>query len=85
MTVANQTDVLSNAGTYFDMASGGETVSVPWGDAANVVILSEKEYRELEKAKKNLAYLEKLERSDWQVKTGRIVVKTMEELEAMAE
>ena len=84
MTVANQTDVLSNAGIYFDMASGGETVSVPWGEEANVVILSEKEYRELEKARNNLAYLEKLERSDWQVKTGHIVVKTMEELEAMA-
>lgn len=36
------------------------------------------------KAKRNADYLAKLDRSDQQLKEGRVIVKTMEELEAMA-
>ena len=47
--------------------------------------LSEKEYNELEKARRNLEYLTMLDESDRQLREGRIVEKTMAELEAMAE
>ena len=42
-------------------------------------------YNELEKAERNAAYLEKLERGLAQIRAGQGIVKTMEELEAMAE
>ena len=38
-----------------------------------------------EKEKRNAEYLAKLARSDEQIRSGRVVVKTMEELEAMAQ
>ena len=45
---------------------------------------SEKEYKELEKARNNAAYLARLDLADEQIRQGKVVEKTMEELEAMA-
>ena len=42
-------------------------------------------YSELEKAERNAAFLGKLERGLAQVRAGQGIVKTMDELEAMAE
>ena len=50
----------------------------------NLVILSEKEYNELEKTRRNNEYLAKIERPIEQLSQGRTVVKTIEELEDMA-
>lgn len=50
-----------------------------------MVIISESEYNELEKAKRNVEYLAKLNRADEQVKNRQVVTKTMEELLAMEE
>lgn len=61
----------------------GETVIVT-RKAENVVIISEERFNELEKAERNAAYLGKLERGLEQVRAGFGIVKTMEELEAMA-
>ena len=41
------------------------------------------EYNELQKAKRNAEYLAMLNKSDEELKAGKVVVKTMEELEAM--
>ena len=57
---------------------------VPRKENKNVVILSEREYKELEKARNNMAYLAKLDLADEQIRQGKVIVKTMEELEAMA-
>ena len=57
---------------------------VPRKENKNVVILSEREYKELEKARNNIAYLAKLDLADEQIRQGKVIVKTMEELEAMA-
>lgn len=84
MTVAKQIDIRANIKKYFDMAFNGEPIIVPRKENKNVVILSEKDYKELEKAKNNAAYLEMLDKSDEQLREGKVVVKTMEELEAMA-
>ena len=62
-----------------------ETVIVTRKAERNVVIISAERYSELEKAERNAAYLGKLERGLAQVRAGHGVVKTMEELEAMAE
>ena len=50
-----------------------------------LLIISEKEYNELQKAKRNAAYLTHLDRSFEQLKNGDVVVKSMEDLEHMAD
>ena len=66
------------------MTDRGETVIVTRKAEKNVVIISEERFNELEKAERNAAYLGKLERGLEQVRAGFGIVKTMEELEAMA-
>ena len=46
----------------------------------NLIVISEAEYRELEKLRRNAEYLAKLEHSMQQFKEGKVVVKTMDEL-----
>lgn len=53
MTVAKQVDIRANIKKYFDMAFNGEPVIVPRKENKNVVIVSEKDYKEFE-AKANL-------------------------------
>ena len=84
MTVAKHIDIRANIKKYFDMAFNGEPVIVPRKENKNVVIVSEKDYKELEKARKNAEYLKMLDKSDEELRQGKVVVKTMEELEAMA-
>ena len=67
-----------------DLVSSGEKVLIARPHNENLVVLSEKEYNELEKARRNAEYLEKIDRSIQQAADGRVVVKTMEELEDMA-
>ena len=43
------------------------------------------EWDELRKLKENAAYLAKIDRADKQIQEGNIIVKTLDELEAMAE
>lgn len=51
----------------------------------NVVVISEQEYNELQRAKRNAEYLAKLDRSFAQLKKGEVIMKSMEELEHMAD
>ena len=46
----------------------------------NLIVISETEYRELEKLRRNAEYLAKLEHSMQQFKEGKVIVKTMDEL-----
>jgi antitoxin YefM len=62
-----------------------ETVIVTRKAEKNVVIISAERYNQLEKAERNAAYLSKLERGLDQVRAGYGIVKTIDELEAMAE
>lgn len=62
-----------------------ETVIVTRKASKNVVIISAERYNELEKAERNAAFLGKLERGLAQVRAGQGIVKTMDELETMAE
>ena len=84
MTIAKQVDLRANIKKFFDLASSGEPVIVPRKQNKNVVIISEADFNAMEKARRNAAYLAKLDRADEQIRTGKIVVKTMEELETMA-
>ena len=83
MTVAKQMDIRRNIKHYFDMAFSGDTILVPRKENKNVVVISQNEYEELQKIKQNAEYLAMLRKSDEELKAGKVVVKTMEELEAM--
>ena len=85
ITIARQVDVRSNIKKFFDMAYDGAALLVPRKENKNVVIISEKEYKNLERAKRNAEYLAMLVESDKQADSGKVVVKTIEELEKMAE
>ena len=85
ITVAKQADIRANMKKYFDLAYEGETIIVPRKENRNIVILSETEYKRMDKARRNAEYLTMLEESDQELKTGKVVIKTMAELEAMAE
>lgn len=80
MIATKQMDVRANIKKYFDMAFNGEPVIVSRKENKNVVIISEAEYNDLAKARKNAEYLAKLNRADEQIKNGQVITKTMDEL-----
>ena len=51
----------------------------------NMVWIDLKVFNELQKAKENLEYMMKLEESFKQMDEGKVIVKSMEDLEAMAD
>ncbi len=81
MLIAKQVDVRTRIKKYFDLAFNGEHVIIPRKENKNVVIISESDYKLLEKAKNNIDFLLKLDRSDMQIQKGETVIKTIEELE----
>ena len=85
MIAIREMDVRANIKKYFDIAFSGEPVIVCCKENNNVVIISESKYNELEKVKKNVEYLLKLNRADEQIKNGQMITKTMDELLAMEE
>ena len=78
-------DIRNDFKRISDLVNSGETVLIARPRNENLVVLSEKEYNELDKARRNAEYLAKIDEAIQQVADGRVVVKTMEELEAMAE
>ncbi len=83
MIATKQMDLRANIKKYFDIAFNGEPVIVSRKENKNVVVISEKEYNELQKAKRNAEYLAMLDKSHGQLENGDVVVKTMDELRAM--
>lgn len=85
MIATKPMDLRANLKKYFDIAFNGEPVIVSRKENKNVVVISEAEYNDLQKAKRNAEYLMKLDRSFNQLERGEVVVKSMEELERMAD
>ena len=85
MLIAKQIDVRANIKKYFDIAFNGEHVIVPRKENKNVVIISEKEYKALEKARRNEEYITKLNCSDLQIKQGKVIIKTINDLDTSTE
>ena len=70
---------------YCDKATDeNETVIVTRKDEKNVVIISLDKYNEIMRAARNAEYLDMIDSSMEQIKQGKVVVKTMKELEEMA-
>lgn len=84
MLAVNYSTIRENLKSYCDkVTDNNETVIVTRKDEKNVVIISLNEWNELQRALRNAEYLGRLNRSIADVKAGRGVVKTMDELEAL--
>jgi antitoxin YefM len=66
-----------------DLVVSGETVIVSRPHNQNVVVLSENEFNIREKAFRNSEHMAKIDESIKQLSNGKVVIKTMEELEEM--
>lgn len=85
MLAVNYSTIRENLKSYCDkVTDNNETVIVTRKDEKNVVIISLNEWNELQRALRNAEYLGRLNRSIADVKAGRGIVKTMDELEALA-
>ncbi len=62
MIATKPIDLRANLKSYLDDAFNGEPVIVSRKNNRNVVIVSEREYNDLIKAKRNAEYLKKLQR-----------------------
>ena len=82
MIATRQMDIRDNIKKYFDLAFDGETVVVSRKQNKNVVVISEKEYNELQKAKRNAEYLAMLDKSMKEIAQGGFIAKSIQELEA---
>lgn len=83
MLAVKSMDVRENFKEWCNKVIGGETLVVSRPKNENVVIVSEKEYNEMAKAKRNAEYLAMLDRGYADIALGKGVAKTMEELRAM--
>ena len=84
MIAIKTVDIRNEFKRISDLIHSGEKVLISRPRNENLVIMSEKEYNELEKARRNAEYLAKIDEAVQQVAEGRVVYKTMEELEEMA-
>lgn len=82
-TATVATELKAYLKSFIDKAIDGESIIITRPKSKNAVLISEEEYNELLRIKNNSQYLFKLNQSIKQAENGKIVVKTMEELEAM--
>ncbi len=83
MLAVKSMDVRENFKEWCNKVIGGETLVVSRPRNENVVIISEKEYNEMVKLKRNAEYLAMLDRGYADIAQGKGITKTMEELRAM--
>ncbi len=83
MLAVKSVNVRDNFKEWCDKISMGETVVISRPRNENIYMINEAEYNALQKAKRNAEYLAMLDKSDKELRDGKVVVKTMEDLEAM--
>lgn len=85
MLAVNYSTIRSKLKDYCDKATDdNETIIVTRKDEKNVVIMSLDKYNDITRAARNAEYLDMIDRSMEQIRQGKVVVRTMEELEEMA-
>ena len=83
MIAVNYSTIRENLKSYCDKVTDNrDTVIVTRKGEKNVVLISLEEWNALQKAARNTEYLNKLDRSIADIKAGRTIEKTIEELEA---
>ena len=81
MLAVKSMNVRDNFKALCNKVVNGETVIISRPKNQNIVMVSEKEYNEMLKAKKNEEYLRMLDQSISEAKAGGFVIKTIEDLE----
>lgn len=82
MLAVKSMDLRENFKSLCDKVFGGETLIISRPKNENVVMISEKEYNEMMKAKKNAEYLAMLDKSIAEAEAGGLITKTLDELRA---
>ncbi|MDR1796590.1 MAG: type II toxin-antitoxin system Phd/YefM family antitoxin [Clostridiales Family XIII bacterium] len=85
MVALRTVDIRNDFKRVSEIVTAGEPVLIARPHNDNLVVLSERAYNEMARAQRNAEYTAKIEQSVQQIREGKVVVKTMEELEAMAE
>lgn len=80
MLAVKSMDVRKNFKLLCDKVFMGETLIVSRPKNENIVMMSESEYNEIMKAKRNAEYLAMLDKSMSEAEAGGFVTKTIEEL-----
>ena len=83
MLAVKSMDVRDNFKVFCEKVFAGETLVISRPKNENVVMISEKEYNEMLKAKKNAEYLAMLDKSIAEAERGGFIVKSIDELEEM--
>ena len=78
MIATKQVDLRANLKKYFDIAFSGEPVIVSRKQNKNVVVISESEYNELQRAKRNAEYLKRLNESMAQANEGNTITLSLD-------
>ena len=82
MLAVKSMDVRENFKSLCDKVFNGETLVISRPKNENVIMLSEREYNDMMKAKRNAEYLAMLDKSMVEAENGGFVVKSIAELEA---
>ena len=83
MLAVKSMDVRDNFKSLCDKVFNGETLIISRPKNENIVMLSEHEYNEMVKAKRNADYLAMIDKSMAEAETGGFITKTIAELEEM--
>lgn len=81
MLAVKSMDVRENFKALCDKVFQGETLIISRPRNENVVMLSEKEYNQMMKTKRNAEYLTMLDKSIAEAEAGGFIVKSIAELE----
>ena len=81
MLAVKSMDIRDNFKSLCEKVFNGETLIISRPKNENIVMLSEAEYNELAKAKRNAEYLAMLDKSMAEAAAGGFTVKTVAELE----
>ena len=80
MLAVKSMDVIENFKALCDKVFRGETLIVSRPKNENIVMMSEAEYNEIMKAKRNAEYLAMLDKSMDEAEAGGFITKTIDEL-----
>lgn len=80
MLAVKSMDVRENFKSLCDKVFRGETLIISRPKNENIVMMSEKEYNDIMKAKRNAEYLAMLDKSMTEAENGGFVVKSVDEL-----
>ena len=84
MIAVNYSTIREKLKYYCDRVTDqNETVVVTRKDEKNVVLISLDEWNELKKSARNMEYLTKIDLSIADVEAGRVITKSLTELEAL--